>query len=58
MKTKAYLLIGTEILAIRDALEELYFQTKDLKPNSPIAIERNKAVKALYDQFKDDYRKM
>lgn len=58
MKTKEYVLTEIEILAIRDALEELKFVNRNLRPSSPVIIERNKAVVALHAQFKADYAKI
>lgn len=54
MKTKAYKFNKQEIYVIRDALIEYYYFLKDVKPNSPIAIENKKILEVLKDQFKTD----
>jgi len=56
MKTKTYEFTQDEVLALRNATCEYYHQTKKLKPNSPIAIRMYKCLKALKEQFGDDYR--
>ena len=55
-KTKKYEFTKDEILALREACTEYYHQTKNLKSKSPIAIRMYAVLKALKEQFNDDYR--
>lgn len=58
MKTKRYEFTQVEMLAIRDALIEEHQRLKKVNPNSPIFIQKKRAVEALKDQFKADCGKM
>jgi len=59
MKTKRYELTAVEILAIREALDMLWFgRMKDLKPNSPLIINMKAVIRPLLKQFKQDYSLM
>lgn len=58
MKTKQYLFTKPEVMAIRDALDTQWFSIRDHKPNSPIAIERQKLTRELFVQFNTDYAKL
>ena len=59
MKTKHYELTEIEVLAIREALDMLWFdRMKDMKPNSPLIINMKSITKPLLEQFKQDYALM
>ena len=53
--TKEYLFTESEMYAIRDALCEYWHNYgKDANPGSIAAQKQCKAIRALYEQFRDD----
>ena len=56
MKTKTYTFTEIEVMALKEATKEYYFQRRNLKPISPVVQKMQAALLTLKDQFDDDFR--